>query len=237
MHPGAHAILNAQLSWRRTSRPFVPPSELQLQGLPQFHHLPGAPTFHGLKGDVSASIGIQKGDALIKSVASTTGVTFAKARTTTLPTVLHDTRSINTNFPLPGGIVSPVNKYRLSQLLSSHPDKELVQYINKGFSDGFDIMYCGNITSTLPKNLKSASNFEQKVTAAITKEMERGRTSGPFERSPFHITHCSPLGAVVKTDSSVRIILDLSQPRGAAVNESGRFWGWSSSDQCLDHVV
>ena len=81
-------------------------------------------------------------------------------------------------------------------------------------------MYCGTISPTFPRNLGSASRYEHKVTAAVTKELERGHTSGPFECSPLLITHCSPFGAVEKTDSSVRLILDLSQPRGSSVNES-----------------
>ena len=178
------------------------------------------PTFPGSREKEYAITGTQKVDAHIKCADMIIGAVSAKARNTTLSTAPQDTMKTDTIFPLPRDIVSPVNRLRLSNLLSSHPDQELVHYINDGFRDGFDIMYCGNISSTLPKNLKSAMQYEQKVTAAITKELQRGHTSGPFELSPFSITHCSPLGAVEKQDSSVRIILDLSQPRGASVNES-----------------
>ena len=52
------------------------------------------------------------------------------------------------------------------------------------------------------------------VQRAIMKELDRGHTSGPFKNPPFDITHCSPIGAVVKKDDSCRLIMDLSQPRG-----------------------
>ena len=95
-----------------------------------------------------------------------------------------------------------------------------MSYVNSGFQNGFDIMYCGNVSNTLPNNLKSASLHAEKVTHAIHKELRRGHTSGPFLAPPFPATHCSPLGAVEKRDASVRLILDLSQPRGSSVNEA-----------------
>ena len=116
--------------------------------------------------------------------------------------------------------MSPVNRLRLSQLLLFHPDQELVSYVNNGFRVGFDLMYCGHIPSTFPNNLKSSSTYKREVDDAISKEVSRGHTSGPFKSAPFPSTHCSPLGAVEKKDSSsVRLILDLSQPRGCSVNE------------------
>ena len=37
--------------------------------------------------------------------------------------------------------------------------------------------------------------------------------------APFHICHCSPLGAVLKPSGHIRLILDLSQHRGTSVND------------------
>ena len=70
-----------------------------------------------------------------------------------------------------------------------------------------------------PNNLLSARNSAAKVTVAINKEVERKHTSGPFSTPPFLDTHCSPVGSAPKPDGSVRLILDLSSPRGDAVNE------------------
>ena len=102
-----------------------------------------------------------------------------------------------------------------------HPDRELVHFLTHGFTHGFDIMFAGPITRTFPTNLKSARDRPLAVTSAISTEVERGHTAGPFTSPPFPVTHCSPLGAVQKDPQSpkVRLILDLSQPNGASVNE------------------
>ena len=54
---------------------------------------------------------------------------------------------------------------------------------------------------------------------AISKEISRSHTAGPFRLPPFHNFHCSPLGAVPKKDGTFRIILGLSSPRGSSINE------------------
>ena len=57
------------------------------------------------------------------------------------------------------------------------------------------------------------------VRKAIQKELDNHSVVGPFVQFPFAYFHCSPLGAVDKPDGSLRLILDLSAPRGDAVNE------------------
>ena len=70
-----------------------------------------------------------------------------------------------------------------------------------------------------PRNLLSARRNPEGVSEAIAKELSRGHTSGPFPFPPFPHTHCSPIGAAPKPDGSVRLILDLSSPRGDSVND------------------
>ena len=119
---------------------------------------------------------------------------------------------------MPTNIVSPINVNNLLTALTHHPDKKLVQYLINGFQFGFDIGFSGHITHSLPKNLLSARNNPEAVNNALTSEIERGHTSGPFTVSPFNTLHCSPLGAVPKKDGTHRIILDLSSPRNNSVN-------------------
>ena len=108
----------------------------------------------------------------------------------------------------------------LEQMLQHHPDRDLVGFLVNGFRHGFDIMYAGPLIASQTRNLRSASTHEDKVSDAIDTEVLRGHTSGPFNSPPFPVTHCSPLGAVKKGSSDkVRLILDLSQPRGKSVNE------------------
>ena len=83
---------------------------------------------------------------------------------------------------------------------------------------GFALGYRGPVTAARPRNLLSARSRRSAVTVAVALEVSRGHTAGPFVRPPFRLFHCSPLGAAVKPDGSVRLILDLSSPRGASVN-------------------
>ena len=101
------------------------------------------------------------------------------------------------------------------------PDRVLARFILDGFAQGFDIGVRGAFTNnnTRPRNNLSARRQPAKVMEAIRKEIERGHTAGPFVNPPFRDTHCSPIGSAPKPDGSVRLVLDLSQPRGDAVNE------------------
>ena len=127
----------------------------------------------------------------------------------------------NNFFPLPRGVVTPIITCHLRQLAAFYPHRQLLDYILDGFTNGFDIGFQGsfNDPNTRPRNLRSAALYEEQVDLAVHREISRGHTSGPFSSQPFQRTHCSPIGAAPKLDGSVRLILDLSSPRGSAVNE------------------
>lgn len=128
-------------------------------------------------------------------------------------------RQIVEHCPLPNTTVSCINIDLFEVFLRGHPSPSLVQYVCSGFRHGFDIGFVGEVSSTRPRNLLSAIENPDPVTEAIRKELSRGHTSGPFIVPPVAPFHCSPLGAVPKKDGTYRIILDLSSPRGWAVNE------------------
>ena len=112
-----------------------------------------------------------------------------------------------------------VNISRLKELLADYPDQSLVSSIITGFELGFDIGFKGTLKNISTKNNKSAELHKQGLTEAIRKEVSRGHTAGPFPTPPFPITHISPLGAVPKPDGSIRLIMDLSQPKGESIND------------------
>lgn len=117
---------------------------------------------------------------------------------------------------------SPVNIPRLAQHLSYHPDQSLVKYLIDGFRFGFDIGFSGPITPGVNKNLRSAHLHSKDVNLAISKEVSRGHTLGPFSTPPFRYFHISPIGAVPKKDkdNTYRLILDLSSPHnGTSIND------------------
>ena len=113
---------------------------------------------------------------------------------------------------------SPVDAHLLRDLLRGHPRRTLASYLWSGFKFGFALGYQGTVTPARSRNLLSARSRRSALTAAVALEVSRGHTAGPFVRPPFRLFHCSPLGAALKSDGSVRLVLDLSPPRGASVN-------------------
>ena len=112
-----------------------------------------------------------------------------------------------------------INIDKFESLLANHPNKFLIDYITSGLRFGFDIGFTGPFTNTRPKNNKSACNNKKLVQDAIDKEVTRGHTSGPFPYPPFPDTHCSPIGSAPKKDGTARLVMDLSQPHGSAIND------------------
>lgn len=140
---------------------------------------------------------------------------------------------------LPPAVVSPINVRNLERLLFHHPCASTRRFLVSGFRYGFDIGFRGSFRTpnARPRNLRTAVDNEALVTAAINKELVRGHTSGPFLQPPFFDTHCSPLGSDPKPDGSVRLILDLSSPRGDSVNEGISKEEFSCSYSSFDDAV
>ena len=121
--------------------------------------------------------------------------------------------------PLPVGISTPINTDLLADLTRRHPNKEAIQFLLTGFTRGFSIGFTGFAGPGRERNNKSALELEEKVNAAVDGELANKHLSGPFLRKPFVNMHCSPVSAVQKPDGSARLILDLSSPRGDAIND------------------
>ena len=166
-----------------------------------------------------AMVHIQGFHATTTTTTTTTAITAITATTTTTTTnkdnhnVSHereDTIALYEHFnPLPNHPITPIDINKLSELLVGHTDKGAVQFITDGLTHGFNIGYWGTYSSTRPRNLRSAREHAAAVSIAIRKELDRGHTAGPFRAPPFAHTHCSPIGAIEKTDGSYRLILDL----------------------------
>ena len=107
----------------------------------------------------------------------------------------------------------------LEQELTGYPDMNMVDHLLSGFKQGFRIGYKGLDFPLITKNLPSATENPEQVTAAIIKELERDHTAGPFTHPPFENFRCSPLGAVPKKDGTHRLIIDLSSPSGLSIND------------------
>ena len=114
---------------------------------------------------------------------------------------------------------TPINVSLLEYLLRSHPNQALCHTVTSRFRNGADIGFRGPAQTLILPNNSSALVHAEAVSRAIRAETERGHTCGPFTEPPFPNFRVNPLSARIKTDGSARLILDLSQPDGNAVNE------------------
>ena len=139
--------------------------------------------------------------------------------------------------PLPSKPTTPVNVITLEQELTGYPDMNMVDYSLSGFKQGFRKGYEGLNFPLITKNLPSARDNPEQVTAAIIKELERGHTAGPFTHPPFENFQCSPLGAVPKKDGTHCLIIDLSSPSGLPINDFISKEDYSVTFSKFDDVV
>ena len=131
----------------------------------------------------------------------------------------NDVPNISMVVPLPDNPETCVNIKAMQKLLSNHPNRKQVDYVITGLKEGFDIGYVGGELRDAYRNNKSARDNASKVNAAIMECLREKTLTGPFEQKPMPHVHCSPIGAAEKSSGAVRVILDLSSPKGASVND------------------
>jgi hypothetical protein len=118
-------------------------------------------------------------------------------------------------------IQTPVHPDKLAQYLKGY-DKELSQYILRGFDEGFRI-HADNITTYAQanKNAHIATRHPEAVQQKIEKELHKGHIDGPFKEPPFKQMFISPLSLRQKSDKGWRLLHDLSYPyNDTSVNSS-----------------
>ena len=119
-------------------------------------------------------------------------------------------------------IVTPLRLRAWERGLSSHHDRDFVQYVCNGISDGFRMgfNYRNARCKRGPGNMGSAKKHEEVVEQYISAECEARRLLGPLDRSKFPQVHVSPFGVIPKSEPGKwRLILDLSSPSNNSVND------------------
>ena len=139
----------------------------------------------------------------------------------------------NTNSQL--NLPTPVKPNILSKWLKGYANK--INIIN-GFTQGFHLLINGQQEQIIKHNHPSALALFDAVQAKIEKEVNQGRTAGPFKSPPFLNFTTSPLGAVPKKDpGEFRIIHDLSYPKNNSVNSCISKEDSAVTYETLDHFI
>ena len=113
-------------------------------------------------------------------------------------------------------LVTPVNAKMLKLLLlQAKYDKEEIDFLVEGFSNGFSIGYEGKTdVKVKAHNLKFQVGDEIILWNKVMKEVKEKRYAGPFTQIPFEYYIQSPIGLVEKDHGKdFRLIFHLSYPR------------------------
>ena len=126
--------------------------------------------------------------------------------------------------PAPFVPATPLKPAAWHNYLVRHPDQGFAQYILTGFQQGFHI---GVDRAHLQfqratRNLRSVVQNHQIVEQHIREETEAGRLLGPLPPQLAALCHISPIGLIPKTNQpgKWRLIVDLSTPQGASINDA-----------------
>ena len=96
-------------------------------------------------------------------------------------------------------------------LKESHYDDKETQFLLDGFTNDFDIGYCGKrARQSRSKNIPFTVGNNLVLWDKIMNEVKEGRYAGPFDEIPYKNFIQSPIGLVPKAGNKTRLIFHLS---------------------------
>ena len=119
-------------------------------------------------------------------------------------------------------ITSPliVDNWRI--MLAKYPNTPLVNFFTLGIQEGFRLGFtpCTTTVKSAKWNLQCALQHPEVVESYLADEVALGRVSGPFSYSSVPHAHISRFGIIPKNHqpNKLRLIVDLSHPKGHSVN-------------------
>ena len=138
---------------------------------------------------------------------------------------------------------TPIWVTALLPYMRLHPDQRFAEYVFNGLCFGFRIGHDSH-SSLVPSNRNHPSALEHRhiVHSHITGELSKGSLLGPLPVNQEGMVHTSPLGLVPKPNTDkFRLIVDLSSPSGASVNDgiAPEFCSlmYASIDQAADIIL
>ena len=138
---------------------------------------------------------------------------------------------------IPKRILTPLKPEVFSKYLSNYPDRIFVANLIHNITHGADIGYTGPKHSRSVPNSLSARIHECALTEAIKKEVALSHSIGPFSAPPLSDFIVNSLAVRPKPNGSVRVIMDLSRPTGASVNDFIDKEAFSVSSSTLDNAI
>ena len=157
---------------------------------------------------------------LVGSVASYSVCYLAVPRSITIP-VFSFSLSFLGSLP-PVSSVTPLQADQFALELQHHPDRQLVNYVLDGISNGFRVGFSpSHKLKSAKSNKPSALQHAAVVDEYLAHEVSLGRVAGPFTSPPLPNLHISSFGVIPKRGQpgKWRLIVDLSSPGGASVND------------------
>ena len=125
-------------------------------------------------------------------------------------------------------------------MLQGYWDTQLIHLLEYGFPLDFNR---NSHLSSDSNNHKSAVEFPEDVNAYLQEELKFGAILGPFKPHPIDDAHFSPFMTRKESGSDKRrVIIDLSWPKGASVNDGIHKDSYLATDFCLmfptvDHIT
>ena len=121
--------------------------------------------------------------------------------------------------------ISPLHPKAWEAGLSDYPDQRFAQFLLRGISNGFRIGAQGHFGyQPAKRNLQSAYEHPQVVTDYLAREERLGRILrlSPQEVLALPPIQVSPFGVIPKRHrpNKWRLIVDLSSPKGASINDA-----------------
>ena len=120
-------------------------------------------------------------------------------------------------------VETPLVWQEWERALAAHPDRQYCNYILRGLREGFRVgfRYQSHSCARAKANMKSASENPEVVDRYIEREVELGRIIGPTDPKELPTAQISRFGVIPKNHQpgKWRLIVDLSHPEGASVND------------------
>ena len=117
-------------------------------------------------------------------------------------------------------VSTPINVAFLERELSHHPNRDFRNSLINALRFGTHVGYTCPEKNLVSRNLISALQHPEVVSANLTKEISLGRVAGPFPSPPLSHMQCHPLGVVPEKHSSDwRTVYHLSYPEGDSIND------------------